>query len=764
MTPNEAPYSSMSALPGPAEDGKLVLRGRVKDANAVRGIHQTLEWADQQSSYNRTKVQAMVDGYPPLAPGDQRLTGNAGACNVNWLRGSQIIEEAKAPYPSLIQNTESLCTMPVKASFGDENERANWQPIIEEEWAIMVRSWEEFFPYFLQIVHQRTTHGVGVTFWEDEIDFRFKVAGLDTFKFPRHTKPFSNAISLCSCRCEIQPHEIWAKIRDPETAKETGWQVEACRQALMKAAPAVPAFTDWERWEEFWKNNDYMLSYGGAQPVVNGIYMWVKEVDGTVSHYLVDYQNPNTGFLFKKEGRFSSMQEQFVIFANGVGSNGTLHAVRGLGAAIYSMVLGDNRVYNKLQDLICLTATPLLEPPDEDSRLSAAIIPVGPINVLGTGWNYPKPEIPDYQNSLFPLVEMMGERMTSASARFTRSAPTLRSRQPRTKYAEQAEQEVLAGLSEGDLNLFMNPWTATMRNMVRRAIDKDYQTVDPGGHMVWEWRKRCKQRGVPLDAIYNIDVDRVQAVVPLGAGSPQKRSLTLEGLMPIIGQADQTGQQWFNRAFTIARADVPTADAIFPKTGPRTTLDESVAELQNNSLVQELQVPVLKDENHTVHAQVHLNRANELVSTLIPEGQMQPVQIANPLAALYSHGMEHLAILEKTNAQSPVTHQLKQGYQNLNGIVYNAQKELDNMMQEQAAMEAEAGGMSPDGQPPEQNFDAMAKVMEAQAKIYMQREAHAQKMIQSAETHQQQQALKDAETAASLLREQAKSLTKTAPK
>jgi hypothetical protein len=736
----------MSALPGVVtENGKLVLRGRVKDADSVRDIWRALEYADQQASYNRALVQGMYDGQPPLNPGELVLMGQAEITNVNWGKGKELLDEAKAPYPALIQNTETLCRLPIKATFGDDNLRANWQPIIEEEFTIMVNSWEEFYDYYMQLVHQIVTHGVGIAYWEDEYDWRFNVNGLEYFKFPRDIKPYANATEIVACKVRMLPHVLYRHINPDivteEDATEAGWVIENVRESLKQAAPTQDTFTDWERWERYWKNNDYLMTYSMTQPTINAVWLWAKELDGTVSVYLVNYDNPDIGFIYKKEGRFSSMDKQMVIFTNSVGSNGYLHSIRGQGQEIFDKVLADNRLTNRLVDLCIFNASPMFTATNEDSVDTMALQPFGMYNVLSREWEIPERKMPDYSGNLFPLIQGIQDRLAAGAARYSRSTPTLQGKQPLTKYAEEMRQAQLAGLSEAQINQFIRPLDKVFQNMVERTIKDDYLVVDPGGREVREFIRRCVERGVPEEAIKAIDVARVKFSPPLGSGSPEQRAMVLESLQQVFGYYDQTGQAMFVRDFTMARGGVALADRYAPRDlTPRVPMDASIATLENNQLRQGMEIMPNKDQNHMVHAQIHLTETDNLIASTDMADPETILTNGPQIVNLNAHTAIHLQFLNQSLPDSPVVRELNKRLQNAEGTSVNIMRRAEKLQQEMAEEQAQMGGMDPMAGPtPEQEAQFTAAAMdvaETQARMELQRAEAEQNMAIRAEESQ----------------------------
>lgn len=76
------------------------------------------------------------------------------------------------------------------------------------------------------------------------------------------------------------------------------------------------------------KNND--IHEGYQNPTISVLHFWVRELDGSISHYIAAEMNPKK-FLYEKISRYEKPEHAYVMFTYGVGSNGTYHSVRGWG-------------------------------------------------------------------------------------------------------------------------------------------------------------------------------------------------------------------------------------------------------------------------------------------------------------------------------------------------------------------------------------------------------------------------------------------------
>ena len=107
------------------------------------------------------------------------------------------------------------------------------------------------------------------------------------------------------------------------------------------------------------KNND--IHTGIQNPTVAVLHFWVKEMDGSISHYMAAENSPKD-FLYKKVSRYQNAEQAYVMFTYGVGSNGTYHSVRGLGQRIFAHVQTSNRLRCQQIDGAMLSSAIMIQP------------------------------------------------------------------------------------------------------------------------------------------------------------------------------------------------------------------------------------------------------------------------------------------------------------------------------------------------------------------------------------------------------------------
>jgi hypothetical protein len=748
-------YTSDTLLAPVQEDGKL-LRSRIKDAKSAHEAYKRMKKADENSAWTRARVQAMLDGELPHDPAVQRQNGLADSCNVNWGQGEQLLSMATSPYIDLVESVDHLCTIPT--NFGDDTARLDWEHVMAEEFSRMVRGWPEFFPRYQFLIHQFLAHGVGVAFREDEIDWRWQIAPLGDFLIPRQTRASDEEIEISAVVRGVPPHELFNKIEDENLAKELGWKVSAVKKALMKASQGDTAnanTNEWETLQREFKNNDLGTTGAAYASEVKLVFMWVKELNGTVSQYIFPEDlEDSDDFLYVNRSRFENSSQVFNTFCYGVGSNGYFHSIRGLGHKVFSIVQALNRLRCRFFDSLMTSSMLMLEPESEDAIEDLSLIHFGPFVIKPPNVKFIQKDYPNFGQSIIPGLGDLNTLLQQQAGQYSTEA-TFRQDKERTRYEVQAHLESLANISVAALSLFYQPWERLLRETVRRVARQDYFPQDPGGQYVAEFRARCVARGVPEEALAAIDPSRVRVVRAIGNGSSAARSAIMRQVYELSANFDPQGRQQAIRDLTRTIGGVEAADRYTPAPeNQRPPMEAKTAELENILLMQGNQVQVLPSEMHAVQFPVHLDALEQLLAD-IDSGEQIFEEAAPKLFPLHTHASAHAEFM----VGEPDYPAIKKRLQQIDEMAWNLAKRLEKL-QRDAAEQASVEGQPQEGQPQEGNPanpnnlpDTLQRQMvEASTKLRIAEETHSQQMRHREEAFRQSQSLKDAEVAASLAR------------
>lgn len=674
----------LPSIVDPSTD-QIILRGRVKSPADLKSAWDSLWWADLDSARARMAAQQWRDGIPPYSVRRETLMGTAGRTNVNWGLGDQIATDAEMPYNDILDGVDTLFSMPT--NWGSPSDRIYPEQVMAEEMTRMLRGWSRFDPLYQQNVRLFVDEGVGFGFFEDDFVWKWDIIGLQDIVFPRRVKADVNELDICVAQRQLLPYKLYEKCHDDGVCAAEGWNREATWEAIKTAAQPTLKANDFQQWEMAWKNHDYIL---GQTPVtVEVIEGWVREVDGTVSHYIARSDGEGD-FLYKKEGKYSDMSHMLVPFLYGIGANGTFHAIHGVLQKTFAAGMAQNKIICRLVDMAVHASTPYLQCTTEEALEELPLTPLGQYVGMASGYNWVETKTPDFEQSLLPLIQQLSSLLSARSGPYTQTLNSTTERPQQTKYSQQSADEAQAKLSSSGITLFKNGLRMLYMEVVRRVIQPNYPQSWTGGAEVHEFISRCLDRGVTIEAIRQVDVKRIEVNMGIGRGSSAARRVAADALNTLYPRADAKGQNIINRIVAGSYAGASIGNEVFPaQPGLRPPQDLEDANMENSSLaiMAKLQLPqsvtVLPTQNHAIHLQSHIQFLGQMDQGL----SNQQISLSDAIVVMepvMEHADQHLQLLDPTNPEKgEFISQLKQ----IREVVSNGAKEL---MAQQEKMQNEA--------------------------------------------------------------------------
>jgi hypothetical protein len=718
---------------------------RLKDAATGREIFESLRKADEENAKTRAKVQAMFDGSPPYDPGQLRKSKQTYRCNLNFGEAESLLEYAMSGYVDLLHSVEDLVHTPT--AWGEENERGELSSILSREITRTLREWPQFTFNFLHLCTQFVGHGLGIGHFEDRFDWRWRAAGQQDFMIPRGTLASEDEMEIAMARRTYPIYEIWSKIKEPSAAKESGWDVVATRKALSKSYNKTnTSATEFEKIENELKNNDWLSDARSA--TITLIHSWVREFDGTVTHCIFTEDDSCPEFLYSGKGFLGSMQQGFVMFPYGIGTNAHYHGIRGLGYKIFPAIQVSNRLRSQLVDGAMLASSVMLQPGSETDFTNMALTYYGAYAIIAPGMQVIQQSTPNFQQSVLPVLAEMGNQLQQRTGQYSTQSVFNTGSERRTRFEVAAHLDQAAKLSVTSLNLFYQPWDRLLRETVRRMIRPDYVAAEPGGDAIEFLKYRLLQAGVPLEAFHAIDIGNVRAVRAVGAGSPAARTVSLRNLMEVMSAYDPVGRHNLLRDRTVTEVGAAQADRYIKRDpGPRLPVDAKIAQLENDALVDGRQIEVMEEEMHLVHIEEHLKAMGGFIEQ---EQQGVPIEELVPrMMALYDHAVGHLDFVQGDITMQEQVATYRQSLQQAGEIIHNGMKRLAKMQREQQ-MAGPEGEQAPAG-PSDSDMKLQQKLEEHQMKLRMMEEAHVLKQNIKIQEAALKRSLKDADKAADLM-------------
>ncbi|MAR11634.1 MAG: hypothetical protein CL681_16955, partial [Blastopirellula sp.] len=171
----------------------------------------------------------------------------------------------------------------------------------------------------------------------------------------------------------------------------------------------------------------------------------------------------------------------------------------------------------------------------------------------------------------------------------------------------------------------------------------------------------------------------------------------------------------------------------------RPTVDLKIAYFENQQLMAGQSVPVVGNELHGTHLEIHVPALNQLIEQL-NVGEADPMQALPILQAFYEHISQTVQLAAGDPALEGVVGQTKQVLQFAEEAINNTMKAAQKLQREQAQMAEEQGIEPEQGQVDARMADHQVKMQIAQEKAELD-------MALKQKKHDQEMAIRDAKAA-----------------
>lgn len=682
--------------PPVVENDRLITKGRIKNPAAALSLHARMHNDDRVRSADRAKIQQLMDNLAPVSPEAMESAGRGNCSNFNPGDAETIFSEEVSPYIGLAYSGRTLFSTPIR-SFGSLMERSKWSKIIAEEATDMIRGWPDFLARWQLGVIYMKRDGVAFAMHDDPVDWRWKIHNQEQLKYPSNTQLGVGNFQYISMEIPTHPTKFYEQIKDEQVARDLGYNVERARMALMEAAPELPESDNWEAWERSIKNNDYYLGGGGGDnaPTIKLVHVFCCELDGSVSHYITRKgEETQENFIFKRESKFLKMDKFLYPLIENLGSNGTYHAIRGIGHKIYSKAMQVAILENKFADMIEFDSTPILQSANSGDEDDLETVAFGYFSIFPNTLTLPERKVANYVNSIIPGIDHFRQMMSRSTSKNAQS--TIADDPSVSRYvldSVRRDDAQVSGLSEF---LFYTGIEPIFREVMRRIVDEDYEPIMPGGVEAADFRKRCHERGVPAEALKNIDFSRIRMNRVIGGGNENVRVMKLQSIAGVAQTFDPVGKAHYQHDVVSSTLDEETADVYSPVTSVvRLPDDAGIAQCENNDLISGMEVVPLPGQNDEVHCLIHIRRMNEFAEMVVGQSA-NLVEVTPPLRKMADHVQMHIGNLDPT---SPNTKEIIEIHEQFLGMIENGEVQI-MAAQEKAQAEAQQAGPQDPNAPP----------------------------------------------------------------
>lgn len=685
-------------------DTQLPPKSRIGSAENCAGFVFRLSDNDQLRAQIRTKIKGNINGNAPFPKREMEAKNMGGNTNLNFRQGKATIDQFSAPYYDLAVEVPMLCN--IQTAFGTSTERGEWSQIISEEYDRMVNGWPDwdFVLQFSQV--QMLIYGIGCVFFPDNIDWRPDCAKAgDVLVRDRARSRVSELDALVILK-GYNPPDLYKYIRNPAVAKELGWEPESVRRAIIDAKfggtePTLTA-SQLEWYEEQFKNADLCSTDDSANEVRTGNVLSKEfptgdETEGRVTHSIVRTDRVTNQYLYQKIGRFDSMDSVIIPFFYDIG-DGTWHSINGVGKDIYAYC----RVFDMLRcrevDGAMIASSLLLQPKSANSVTKSQLMQITNLNIVPPDLNVVPLQMGQGIEATTGVRRDMEATLATNIGNVTR-APN----QPNPRKGQKLgimEMQQAAQLGKGKINRWYTQYDRIHWQMYHRAVSSKLTKGMQGGASALEFQRRCVMRGVPIEALQQID--SIRAYRSVGAGSAANRVMVTEAIMEHAGSYSEEGKQEALRIYLSTMAGNQIMHSIMGDKNPSDSNDDAwEATMENNALRTGGEVLITKSQSNVLHLTIHFKDADDHVQQVQEQAAQDGMQM-NALQSLFvhldatgKHGKNHLDAIANDPIREGDYKELQKHWQQLARIQDQVKQQLEEMMQSQQAQQPQGSGGDP---------------------------------------------------------------------
>lgn len=727
-------------LAKPDTSGKMPAGSRLGSYEDAISIYLTLKQADEDSQIARAKLNAMFDGAPPYDPARLKASGQGSKTNLNFGEAQRLLDTALSAYVDLEASLEQLVQVEGSRENYETTERQQLEQQAGDLLTRVIRSAPNYYSDYIRTCTEFIKHGICPVLFDNPDTPDTSVSSMADVLIPRQSQACEERVDVVVVRRRYQLHQLRAFVTR-DSAASNGWNVKETNRVIAKTITTQGKDTENTRFpseseytQDLIKNND--LFEGIENPVVPVLHFLVREANGKVSHFICA-EKDGKDFMYQKLERFERPEQAFLFYTLGVGTNGTYHAVRGLGQRIFAHVQTSNRLRCQQIDGAMLSSSVMIQPESQRALDELQFTYYGHYSVLSPGVNIVEKAIPNLSQAVQPALEdITRQLMLNADPASIYGAG--QSSPYRNELQVAADMDIATRISGSSLNLFYNTRNRYLRELVRRICK------GPASHpMVKELYRLAKLEGMPAEFLKTLEFSKTKAVRSIGNGSRSDRMVALRELQAISGQFDDTGRRNLTHDIVATRVGHDLANRYAPPAeGPRQTVATKIAMMENADISQGTPVPVLSEELHGEHLTQHIPAAQELI-TAIDEGQLELTQALPQLQSMHDHVASHVEFALNDEGLVAIANEAKQLVQFLEEKLNNAIKAAQKLQADGAGEQQQQAGPT----------DADLKMQQAEVDMQIKQRKAEHEMELKERKFQQEQSIQDAKAANDLRQE-----------
>lgn len=600
----------------------------------------------------RATVDGQIAGNPPYNDAKRKAAGLSWTANINLMGGKALMDSSAVPYYAIFKGVEQH--VECRTSYQPEHEDHElWNGFISHRFHEMLKRWKDFDWNIQSASYHMRKHGIGPCIWERDGDWRFRSIPSSAVLVPRRSAScIDKRLLWAIVRVHYSVVELWGFIKDEEAGKKMGWNVDAVKLAIKRAAQGLLGenrhtwyTASWETFQSALKNDDIATSE--QADVIACSHLFVQEFNGKISHFVFTesevvpqdigmVEKKDEEFLFKHTNRYDDFTQVLVIFFKDIGE-GTWHSVRGLGDLSHKHIELINRLMCRILDGAFIDGSLVIKPGTTRNADKLQLTQMGPVTLLPAGAEIQQTKLAGFLEGPMAAVRLVRNDMSSNVGMFQARNISREDGRGEAVTAREVDATVAkeSSLSQAEMTLFYGHLDCTYSETFRRAADPN--TSDEEAQ---RFQRECKEDGVPTKALQQMEYVRANRVA--GYGSPQMRQMTYKQMLELgaVSAMGPEGAANFWADLTAGTAGAEKVRRYFPKERlPKR--DDADAAMENAMIAMGRAPVIISGQDNVVHLHSHLEDAANTLTPIregMEAGQNDPAALQQAYAYLQLMG------------------------------------------------------------------------------------------------------------------------------
>jgi len=608
----------------------------IRDVGQLKAVVQTLISANRERQLVNSRIQAKVNVEKPYSQRKLDDEGLGWRSNFSTRPLTLIIEKV---YPRFVDSVQSLkyvtaAELPPKYENATEKTES-----FRDGLTRLIRARSGWRTFLETVAQENALFGSNVVAWLDEFSwFPTRPLQQNESFLTDGAKQDVEFAQVVLVKETLLPHEVFGFIKDEESAKAAGWEIQAAIEVINKASPSqnrdnVTAGTTSEKWyQDAQRDLTLGASYMAGASVIQMYSVLVREATGKVSHYRL--AGEDLKLVFQKEDRFEKMEDCLAFFSFQRG-NGNMHGSKGIGREIYELAGILDRTRNELVDRAILSGKTFIQGDLRNlHKLKMSI--VGAMVIVPADWQFLETKIDGNVEPFLKLdayIGMLVDQLIGSVSPPRIEGEAFRSPQAWSLLAQREEEGRDAKISR-----FLEQFARMVQTMQRRICSTDVVDEDAKAFQKLMLEKMSREE---LNVLANSPV----------AGTVRDLTPVQRQMISILA-AEKKGNPLYNqRALEVeditARVNADFAKKILlPENDPTIMAEQSRLQAMELQLILAGQAcPVSPRDSHSIHLDILMPLA-EKIGEGVNSGQTDTAT----LEAFVAHVAEHYERSQQSGA------------------------------------------------------------------------------------------------------------------